>query len=160
MLQHHFAPSVLRSFSQSPPGPVAQAFTFRALGAENRALLTDVISFKLHNYYLAARQCGHRVRPDILRSCLTLSGAKISSAFFATRLAMIGSTDARPGKTTLAAATTIKPGTKTSFGSLKQIDAGVLNVGYAETGPADGPAVIRWSHSNCASNSELLPARS
>jgi pimeloyl-ACP methyl ester carboxylesterase len=29
-----------------------------------------------------------------------------------------------------------------SFGSLKQIDAGVLNVGYAEDGPADGPAVI------------------
>src|SRR5437763_6047384 len=37
---------------------------------------------------------------------------------------------------------TIKPGTNTSFGSLKQIDAGVLNVGYAEAGPADGPAVI------------------
>jgi pimeloyl-ACP methyl ester carboxylesterase len=29
-----------------------------------------------------------------------------------------------------------------SFGSLKQIDAGVLNVGYAEAGPTDGPAVI------------------
>src|SRR5438876_8093540 len=37
---------------------------------------------------------------------------------------------------------TIKPGTNTSFGSLKQIDAGVLNVGYAEAGPTDGPAVI------------------
>ena len=30
----------------------------------------------------------------------------------------------------------------TSFASLKQIDAGVLNVGYAEEGPADGPVVI------------------
>jgi len=29
-----------------------------------------------------------------------------------------------------------------SFGSLKQIDAGVLNIGYAEDGPNDGPAVI------------------
>jgi pimeloyl-ACP methyl ester carboxylesterase len=29
-----------------------------------------------------------------------------------------------------------------SFGVLKQIDAGVLNVGYAEAGPADGPPVI------------------
>ena len=28
------------------------------------------------------------------------------------------------------------------FASLKQIDAGVLNVGYAESGPANGPAVI------------------
>ena len=36
----------------------------------------------------------------------------------------------------------IKPGTNTSFASLKQIDAGVLNVGYAEAGPTDGPAVI------------------
>jgi len=30
----------------------------------------------------------------------------------------------------------------TSFGTLKQIDAGVLNVGYAEAGPEDGPAVV------------------
>jgi pimeloyl-ACP methyl ester carboxylesterase len=30
----------------------------------------------------------------------------------------------------------------TSFDSLKQIDAGVLNVGYAETGAAGGPVVI------------------
>jgi pimeloyl-ACP methyl ester carboxylesterase len=29
-----------------------------------------------------------------------------------------------------------------SLGSLKQIDAGVLNVGYAEAGPTGGPAVI------------------
>jgi pimeloyl-ACP methyl ester carboxylesterase len=32
---------------------------------------------------------------------------------------------------------TVKPGTNTSFGSLKQIDAG-----YAQAGPADGPAAI------------------
>jgi hypothetical protein len=36
----------------------------------------------------------------------------------------------------------IKPGTNTSFAPLKQVNAGVLNVGYAEDGPADGPAVI------------------
>ena len=28
------------------------------------------------------------------------------------------------------------------LGPLKQIDAGLLNVAYAEAGPADGPAVI------------------
>ena len=33
----------------------------------------------------------------------------------------------------------IKPGTNTSFGPLKQIDAGVLNVGYAEAGPPTVP---------------------
>jgi pimeloyl-ACP methyl ester carboxylesterase len=36
----------------------------------------------------------------------------------------------------------IKAGTNNSFGPLKQIDAGVLNVGYAEAGPANGPAVL------------------
>jgi len=36
----------------------------------------------------------------------------------------------------------MRPGTNTSFAFLRQIDAGVLNVGYAETGPSDGPAVI------------------
>src|ERR1700710_2148285 len=29
-----------------------------------------------------------------------------------------------------------------SFGPLKQIDAGVLNIGYAEDGPTNGPPVI------------------
>jgi len=37
---------------------------------------------------------------------------------------------------------TIKQGTSTSFAPLKQVDAGRLSVGYAEAGPADGPAVI------------------
>src|SRR6201984_2709435 len=38
--------------------------------------------------------------------------------------------------------TTMNPGTHTSFGALKQTNAGVLNNGYIEAGPADGPAVI------------------
>ena len=36
----------------------------------------------------------------------------------------------------------ITPGTHTSFGALKQVNAGVLSVGYAEAGPADGPPVM------------------
>jgi pimeloyl-ACP methyl ester carboxylesterase len=36
----------------------------------------------------------------------------------------------------------MRNGTNTSFGSLKQIVAGLLNVGYAEAGPTDGPAVM------------------
>jgi pimeloyl-ACP methyl ester carboxylesterase len=54
--------------------------------------------------------------------------------FAAAELGLIGSAPARPEKK--------RPRTSTSFGALKQIDAGVLNVGYAETGPADGSAVI------------------
>jgi len=34
------------------------------------------------------------------------------------------------------------PGTGASFGPVKQIEAGVLNTGYVEAGPADGPAVV------------------
>jgi pimeloyl-ACP methyl ester carboxylesterase len=41
-----------------------------------------------------------------------------------------------------AGAIRIKPGLNTAFGSIKQINAGVLNVGYAEAGPADGKPVI------------------
>src|SRR5271170_4750915 len=37
---------------------------------------------------------------------------------------------------------TMKPGTSTPFGALRQVDAGLLSVGYAEVGPADGPAVL------------------
>src|SRR6476660_5343593 len=35
-----------------------------------------------------------------------------------------------------------KPETHNSFASLKQINAGLLNVGYAEDGPANGPVVL------------------
>jgi len=41
-----------------------------------------------------------------------------------------------------ADASTMKPGTSTPFGVLKQVDAGLLSVGYTEAGPADGPAVL------------------
>jgi len=40
------------------------------------------------------------------------------------------------------AAPTSGPASSASFGPLKQIDAGVLNVGYAEAGPANGPVVF------------------
>ncbi|MDB5639832.1 MAG: alpha/beta hydrolase [Bradyrhizobium sp.] len=56
--------------------------------------------------------------------------------------AFSGSAEAQSGKAKPADLPRIKPGTNTSFAPLKQIDAGLLNVGYAEAGPADGPAVI------------------
>lgn len=36
----------------------------------------------------------------------------------------------------------IETGKHTSFGALKQVDADVLNIGYAEAGPATGPVAI------------------
>jgi pimeloyl-ACP methyl ester carboxylesterase len=62
--------------------------------------------------------------------------------FAAAQLGLIGSAAAQSGTTKPAGLPAIQPGTNTSFGTLKQIDAGVLNVGYAEAGPANGPAVI------------------
>ena|SRR3984957_20307791 len=55
---------------------------------------------------------------------------------------LIGSAAAQSGAKKLEGLPPVKPGTNTSFASLKQINAGMLNVGYAEAGPVDGPAVI------------------
>jgi pimeloyl-ACP methyl ester carboxylesterase len=60
----------------------------------------------------------------------------------AAQLGMIGPANAQAGMTNPAQPPARRPGTNTSFASLKQIDAGVLNVGYAEAGPADGPVII------------------
>ena len=67
-------------------------------------------------------------------------GTAAAMTVAAAQLGMIGSGEAQSSKP--KDLPTIKPGTNTSFGSLKQIDAGVLNVGYAEAGPADGTTVI------------------
>jgi pimeloyl-ACP methyl ester carboxylesterase len=64
-------------------------------------------------------------------AAMTLAAAQIGVA----GLAQAGGT--KP--TRLAA---VKPGTSVSFDSLKQIDAGLLNVGYADVGPIDGPPVV------------------
>jgi pimeloyl-ACP methyl ester carboxylesterase len=69
-----------------------------------------------------------------------LSSAVMAVA--AAELVLNSSADARPDDRHRGDTTTIKPGTNASFGPLKQIDAGVLNVGYAEAGPTHGPAVI------------------
>jgi pimeloyl-ACP methyl ester carboxylesterase len=69
-----------------------------------------------------------------------LSTAAMSVA--AAQLAVVGSADAQSGDIRAATGPASRRGANTSFGSLKQIDAGLLNIGYAEAGPADGPAVI------------------
>jgi pimeloyl-ACP methyl ester carboxylesterase len=60
----------------------------------------------------------------------------------AAQFGMFGSAEAQSSRVNPADVPPIKPGTNTSFGPLKQIDAGVLNIGYAEAGPSGGPLVI------------------
>ena len=72
------------------------------------------------------------------RRFLTAAAMTLASA----QLGVKGSADAQSTKPKAATVPAIKPGTNTSFGALKQIDAGVLNIGYAEAGAANGPAVI------------------
>src|SRR5450432_1298231 len=60
----------------------------------------------------------------------------------AAQFGMVGCANEQSSKTKSEQLLLMKPGTNTSFGPLKQIDAGVLNVGYAEDGPADGPPVV------------------
>ncbi len=63
-------------------------------------------------------------------------------AIAATQFGMFGCAETKPEEVATADAHAIKPGTSSAFASLKQIDAGLLNVGYAEAGPADGAVVI------------------
>jgi len=60
----------------------------------------------------------------------------------AAQLGIFGPAEAQTRNATSAGTTASKRGTSPSFGPLKQIDAGLLNVSYAESGRADGPAAI------------------
>lgn len=63
----------------------------------------------------------------------------VAAAIAGESLGMIHSANAQDAPKKPPATTS---GTGSSFGMLKQVDAGVLNVGYAEAGPANGPVVI------------------
>jgi hypothetical protein len=80
-----------------------------------------------------AEEINHKRRRFIGAAAMTVAAAQ---------LGIVGSAQAQSGGTTSADLPAIKPGTHTSFGALKQIDAGVLNIGYAEAGPAEGSPVI------------------
>jgi pimeloyl-ACP methyl ester carboxylesterase len=60
----------------------------------------------------------------------------------AAHFSMFDSADAQSSKAHAADVRRVKRGTNASFGPLKQIDAGVLNIGYAEAGPSGGPPVV------------------
>ena len=60
----------------------------------------------------------------------------------AAQFGLAGLAEAAPGADKPAALPGVKPGTHTAFAALKQAEAGMLSMGYAEAGPADGPAVV------------------
>ncbi len=69
----------------------------------------------------------------------------LSAALLTIAAAQIGTTEsaeAEPANSKPTRVSAIKPGTNTSFTSLKQVDAGLLKIGYAEAGPADGAPVV------------------
>ena len=68
-------------------------------------------------------------------------GAAAMTIAAATRI-MSDAAHAQSSKPTPARAAAIKPGAQASFAPLKQIDAGLLNVAYAEAGRPNGPVVI------------------
>ena len=72
-------------------------------------------------------------RRFISNAVMTMAAAQVGMISTAKASAITKNTLGLPTK---------KPGTSTSFDALKQINAGVLNVGYAEAGPPDGPPVI------------------
>jgi pimeloyl-ACP methyl ester carboxylesterase len=78
-----------------------------------------------------------RINPDRRRFVGT---AALTIA--ATQLGMMGAAQAQPSAPKPARLPAIKPGTNTSFAPLKQIEAGLLSVSYAEAGPANGAPVI------------------
>ncbi len=67
---------------------------------------------------------------------MTMAGVSAGAAMFAQRAVFADAGGDLP------AANPAAGNGSTSFSSLKQIDAGLLNVGYAEAGPASGPPVI------------------
>jgi len=66
----------------------------------------------------------------------------VAMTIAAAQFGMISSAVAQTGTSKPPIVPPIKPGINKSFGPLKQIDAGLLNVGYAEMGPSGGPPVI------------------
>ena len=83
--------------------------------------MSDDISQDRHRFHCTRRRF-------LGAAAVTIAGAHLS---------MMNGAEAQP-----AELPRINPRTNTSFGPLKQINAGLLNVGYAEAGPASGPAVV------------------
>lgn len=70
-----------------------------------------------------------------------LLGASVTSVA-AAKLGLIDSVAAKASESDQAGRPRMNPASIASFGLVRQIHAGVLDIGYVQAGPADGPAVI------------------
>jgi pimeloyl-ACP methyl ester carboxylesterase len=78
----------------------------------------------------------------ISRRHFAISGLSAGAALLAPGALFAEDDQPLSGKLQSAELSAIQPSANTSFASLKQIEAGLLNVGYAEDGPTNGPPVI------------------
>ena len=88
--------------------------------------MSDDITYNRHHFHYTRRRF-------LGAAAMTIAGAQ---------LGMMTSAEAQPAMAQPAELLRIKSRTYTSFGPLKQINAGLLNVGYAEAGPINAPAVV------------------
>ncbi len=76
------------------------------------------------------------------RRLVTMAGLSAGATLLAPHGLFAEGMQSRPAGKILAELPMVKPGSHTCFAPIKQVDAGLLNIGYAEVGPADGPAVV------------------
>jgi hypothetical protein len=70
-----------------------------------------------------SEELNHNRRRFLRNAAVALASAELGAA---------GSADAQSSETSPAEAPQIRPGTNTSFGPLKRVNAGVLSIAYAE----------------------------
>jgi len=78
---------------------------------------------------------------QVSRCQFAMAGITVGAAHFAPQQ-LLGKEQSSFEISATATHPTIQPGLNASFAPLNQIDAGLLNVGYAESGPRNGTAVV------------------
>jgi alpha/beta hydrolase fold len=80
-----------------------------------------------------SEEINHNRRRFLRNAAMTVAAAE---------LGIVGSVQAESSKAKPADVPPITPGRHTSFASIKQVNAGMLDVGYTEAGPTNGHAVV------------------
>lgn len=76
------------------------------------------------------------------RQLIGLAGRSAGAALLAPGTLLSEGIQSPSGNETSTKLPAVKPGTNSSFAAIRQIDAGLLSIGYAEAGPLEGPVVV------------------